>query len=31
VFVVLTWLLALRLPRMPTDVRVSFASVEGGD
>jgi predicted MFS family arabinose efflux permease len=30
-FVVLTWLLALRLPPMPTDVSVSLAAVDGGD
>ena len=30
-FVVLTWLLALRLPAMPADVRVTLASVDGGD
>jgi predicted MFS family arabinose efflux permease len=31
VFVVLTWLCALRLPPMPEQVTVSLASVEGGD
>ncbi len=31
VFVVLTWLLALRLPPLPADVKVSMASVDGGD
>lgn len=31
VFVVLTWLLALRLPPMPTDVSVSLATVDAGD
>jgi predicted MFS family arabinose efflux permease len=30
-FVVLTWLFALRLPSLPDDVRVSMASVDGGD
>lgn len=30
-FVVATWLLALRLPPLPADVRVSLASVDGGD
>ena len=30
-FVVLTWLLALRLPPLPADVKVSMASVDGGD
>lgn len=31
VFVVLTWLFALRLPPMPSDVRVSLATVDAGD
>jgi predicted MFS family arabinose efflux permease len=31
VFVVLTWLLALRLPPMPDNVSVSLASVDAGD
>jgi predicted MFS family arabinose efflux permease len=31
VFVVLTWLLALRLPPLPDDVQVSLAQVDGGD
>jgi predicted MFS family arabinose efflux permease len=31
VFVVVTWLLALRLPPMPENVSVSLATVEGGD
>ncbi len=31
VFVVLTWLCALRLPPMPEHVEVSLASVDGGD
>lgn len=30
-FVVLTWLFALRLPPMPSNVRVSLADVDGGD
>jgi predicted MFS family arabinose efflux permease len=30
-FVVVTWLLALRLPPLPDGVRVSLASVDGGD
>lgn len=30
-FVVLTWLFALRLPPLPADVKVSLASVDGGD
>jgi predicted MFS family arabinose efflux permease len=30
-FVVLTWLFALRLPPMPENVRVTLASVDGGD
>jgi predicted MFS family arabinose efflux permease len=30
-FVVLTWLFALRLPPMPSDVRVSLATVEASD
>jgi predicted MFS family arabinose efflux permease len=30
-FVVITWLLALRLPPMPENVTVSLAEVEGGD
>jgi predicted MFS family arabinose efflux permease len=30
-FVALTWLLALRLPAIPADVRVSLADVDGGD
>lgn len=30
-FVVLTWLFALRLPPMPTNVRVSLADADGGD
>jgi len=30
-FVVLTWLLTLRLPPLPANVSVSLASVEGGD
>ncbi|MFZ9482777.1 MAG: MFS transporter, partial [Ilumatobacteraceae bacterium] len=31
VFVVLTWLLTLRLPPMPENSSISFASVDGGD
>jgi predicted MFS family arabinose efflux permease len=31
VFVVLTWLFALRLPPMPDDVSVSLATVDAGD
>jgi predicted MFS family arabinose efflux permease len=31
IFVVITWLLALRLPPMPDNVTVSLASVEAGD
>ena len=31
VFVVLTWLLALRLPPLPANVTVSLATVDGGD
>lgn len=31
VFVVLTWLFALRLPPMPTGVKISLADVDGGD
>jgi hypothetical protein len=31
IFVVVTWLLALRLPPMPDNVTVSLASVEAGD
>ena len=31
VFVVLTWLLALRLPALPANVAVSLATVDGGD
>ena len=30
-FVVLTWLLALRLPPLPENVKVSLANVDGGD
>lgn len=30
-FVVLTWLFALRLPPMPSNVRVSLADADGGD
>ncbi|MEY2754660.1 MAG: hypothetical protein RJB65_1018, partial [Actinomycetota bacterium] len=30
-FVVLTWLLTLRLPPMPENSAISFASVDGGD
>ena len=30
-FVALTWLLALRLPAIPADVKVSLADVDGGD
>ncbi len=30
-FVVLTWLFALRLPPMPSNVRVSLADLDGGD
>ena len=30
-FVVLTWVFALRLPPMPSNVRVSLADVDGGD
>jgi predicted MFS family arabinose efflux permease len=30
-FVAITWLLTLRLPPLPADVRVSLASVEAGD
>ena len=31
VFVVVTWLLALRLPPIPDDVTVSLATIDAGD